>query len=86
MNNETAHFLIPFESGMYILPQRIVADVTKETPFTWYGKEVNTTHHKTWIHYIIQGTPATMDALIEEEIAKLDAIKAPYYMIYAGTP
>lgn len=83
--NYTTHFLIPFETGAHIRPKGIIADVTNDTPFMWFDQEVNTKNHKTWVHYIIGAeTEDDIDELTEQEIAKLDAIKAPYYMLYMG--
>lgn len=83
MATNTAHFLIPVEKGAELRPRSIVADVTSEQPFDWFGHTINPETHKTWLHYLVQAeTEQLLDDLVEAEIGKLDAINSPYYMIY----
>lgn len=83
MKTNTAHFLIPVEKGAELRPSRIVADVTSEQPFDWFGHTVNPETHKMWLHYLLQAeTEQQLDVLVDAEIIKLDNIDSPYYMIY----
>jgi len=82
-DKNTAHFLIPVEYGEKLRPRAIISDVNYDKPFDWLGHTVDPSVHTTWLHYLIQAdTEELLNILVDAEIAKLDAIESPYYMLY----
>lgn len=81
-DRNTAHFLIPVTYGEKIRLRAIVSDVKHSQPFDWFGHTVDPTQHDEWLHYFIQAdTEELLDIIADAEVAKLDAIESPYYMI-----